>query len=52
VNVLQLAKYEELLIAGEKLLEARHLTENALLFRSWRKELKEDTRIDALQKAA
>jgi hypothetical protein len=47
-----LAEYEELLIAGEKLLEARHLTENALLFRAWRKELKEDTRIDAVKKHA
>jgi hypothetical protein len=52
VNLPQLAKYEELLIAGEKLWEARHLTEDALLFRAWRKELKKDTGIDVVKKHA
>jgi len=49
VNAPHLAKYEELFVAGEKLLEARHLTENAVLFRAWRKDLKEATTIDAVK---
>jgi hypothetical protein len=34
------------------LLEARHLTENAVLFRAWREELKADSTVDVIKKHA